>query len=221
MRTALVCITDGRQDLFDRGLKALDEYLDGEFAQVVCANDSGDPRYAEWLEHRFDATFAHHPHRQGLAAAIRTAWDLLDPSIDRVVHLEDDICLTRPLNLYSWALPLSVDPLLAQVSLQRAPESPVELDEWGEFIPPGPERHIEISGGVTWTTRSGGFWLQPSVYPRWVVDVGWPEHGGENEFTAKMTARYPGVRYCCLDEPGVDPHYAHLGYCQRSAGWAV
>jgi hypothetical protein len=217
-------ITDGRRDLLDRMLASFDWYCSATFARTIVVNDSADSGYARWLEDRIpDAEFIHHRHRAGLAQAIRSGWAAIDSTTGAVVHLEDDCVFTRAIDLAEWVHPLTVEPHLAQVCLQRGPDEPSEIEAGGIlqlYSRTHPLRAREHAG-VRWTEQAKLFSLQPNVYRASLTQVGWPEHGGETEFTERLRALDPDVRFAYLDGVGAEPRYVHAGYCQRTPGWAL
>ncbi len=221
VKTALVVITDGRGEFLERAIASVDQFVGGDFSQTVCADDSGEPVYWDWLERVLDgARIVHHPNREGLASAIRSAWGLVDlDKIDQILHLEDDCVFTAPIAIEEWAKPLDGNPHLAQIGLQRAPQSSQEL-RYGSLV-----GYLSTLSPVSlrdgWIEHDVGFSLQPSIYPAWVAKVGWPEHGGETEFTARLREHDPLVRFGYLGSPGCDPVYVHEGFGRRSAGWRL
>ncbi len=213
-------ITDGRGEMLQQTLATAMEHIEGfSDLPIVGVNDSGDLEYADWLDGLSrQIAWRHHPSRRGLAAAIRTAWDTLDEA-DYVLHLEDDLRFTRLLWLENWITPLEADPYLAQVCLQRGPQEPVEI-EAGGILPLYAKTHtvVERDG---WVEQDKLFSLQPNICPWWVTRVGWPEHGGETEFTAKLREHDPDVRFAYLGGMHEEPHYEHVGHGHRQPGWRV
>lgn len=212
----VVVITDGRGKLLYDMLASATK-IDGQFDRWIGVNDSGDPEYARWLDVEFPhIEWSHHPERQGLAAAIRDAWGRVDA--DYVLHLEDDVYFPHHLNVYDWVAPFAHNPELAQVCLMRGPQAPHEHDRGGILGCVGQVTYIRC-GASRWVEQSHLFSLQPNIYPRWVVDVGWPEHGGEREFTDRLLFNRPDTRFAYLGWG--EPQYEHRGYGQRQAGWFV
>ena len=232
MNLAVVVVTDGRGDLLTQMLESASTNIDGfhDNVGIVGADDSGDPSYAQWLDEAYPMiVWHHHGERQGLAAAIRTAWEALAwksldwGDVDYVLHLEDDLEFPKPIDLGAWMDPFRYEPMLAQVCLQRGPQAPTEIEAGGilrlyEQTHPISKQYL---GGRSWTEQTKLFSLQPNIYPSWVVDVGWPEHGGETEFTAKLLAEHPEARFAYLGHPDDEPHYEHPGFARRQAGWTV
>lgn len=212
----LVVITDGRKELFARTFETFNEKILGAwFGQMICVDDSGDASYGEWLDDTL-GNVVHHPERSGLAASIRTAWATLDlDTLDYILHLEDDFEFVRPLKLDQWLRPFALEPRLAQVCLQRAPQT---MEEIAGGTLPRSLNGIQRDG---WVEQHAGFSLQPNIYPTWVAELGWPEHGGETEFNARLFDTYPQALLGYLGTLDEAPHYEHVGYGRRSAAWQL
>lgn len=220
VKIAVISITDGRQEM-------LVDTIESAFARIrfgahdviqhVGVNDSGDPDYAAWLDGQpWKIDWTHHPARSGLAAAIRTAWASLDPTVELVLHLEDDLWFDRQIRFDEWIEPFRHNRWLAQVCLMRGPQAPHEAA--GILSCMGEVTYVR-AGACRWAEQSRLFSLQPNIYPAWVTRVGWPEHGGEREFTDRLLKLFPKVRFAYLGWG--DPQYEHRGYGQRMPGWQV
>lgn len=224
VKVVRLVITDGRQAFLDQMLSSFDKQFTGQIDQTIVVADPVTPEFEEWLYARIpDAMFCLSPTRQGLAHAIRTGWSVLE-NPDLVIHLEDDLFFTRPISLEEWAVPLTANPLLAQVCLQRGPNNEEEHAAGGILNWYSDTGHLageRESDGVQWVEQTKLFSLQPNLYPGWLAAIGWPEHGGETEFTEKVLAYSPNLRFAYLDGVGAEPRYEHVGYMHRSPGWFV
>lgn len=214
-------ITDGRRDLCDRTISTFDFYCTATPAHTLVVDDSADASYTVWLTNRLpDALVVAHPERAGLAAAIRTAWANLPVDTTYVIHLEDDFEFIAPIDLSAWTAPLRADPNIANVVLQRGPNNPREHEHGGIL-------RSWAADGVTYTRHDGYithqhlFSLQPNIYRRELTDVGWPEHGGEREFTDQLLRDAPSTLFAYLGGLDTPPPYIHLGYGRRMPEWQL
>lgn len=222
MDVTRLVVTDGRRDLCDAMLASFDWCCPWPFARTVVVDDSGDPAYGDWLESRVpDAVHVHHPERRGLAAAIASGWGSVG-DCEYVVHLEDDLVFSTPIDVAEWVSPLTRSPHLVQVCLQRGPISPEEHEAGGilALYARTGEVRVRATGTVTWTEHSKLFSLQPCAYRAALTGLDWPAHGGEAEFTALLRDRDPGVSFAYLDSPSAAPRYVHEGHW-RSPGWML
>ena len=160
MNLAAVVITDGRGELLERMWDSALDNIGGitKAKIMVGADDSGDEGYGAWLERTFPLIeWRHHPERQGLAAAIRTAWANLPlDNLDYILHLEDDLEFPKPIDLGAWMDPFRYEPMLAQVCLQRGPQAPTEIAAGGILRLYEQTHPIECKyvGGRSWTEQT-------------------------------------------------------------------
>lgn len=215
MKVALVVIGDGRFDYLRRAVDSAAEMLSIEFAHRVMVNDKGDLGYGEYLQQTFsDFDVISHHKRSGLAAAINSAWAAVPSWIDYIFHLEEDFTFPAPVDVRHMCEVLACNDKLANLVLKRQPWSPPEVAA-GDVLAVTPEAFTQRHG---WVHHRRGFWLNPCVYRRSLTVHGWPEHGGEAEFTERLLA--DGWEFGYLGEIGDAPRCTHLGV-RRSQGWLV
>ncbi len=221
MNFCALIITDGRKEM----LQAMHDsffFCAGDVEiETRIVDDSGDDDYTDWLEdtYGFGNVFAH-DYRAGLAQAIRTGWDLIPDNTDYVIHLEDDCVFTHPIDLDAWTAPLRADPDIAQVVLQRGPNNEDEHAHGG-ILKAWSAAGVSLTQEDGYVTHQHLFSLQPNIYRASLCAEGWPEHGGEREFTDQLLAKNPNTKFAYLGTPDSEPVYEHVGYGQRSAGWVL
>ena len=211
---SLVVVTDGRGELVEQTIRSADRMLVCDWSHRVIVDDSGDPAYGVHLTGLFPGwRVVSHDERRGLSGAVRTAWAVI-PEREWLFHLEDD-----------WTFPQRVDVLdmvevcrregLAQVALTRNAVSPAEFVAGG-LIEANPGWYTRRGG---WVSSSWGFTLNPHVVAPWCRDVGWPDGGGEREFTDRLEARgrVQFGLYGSLVDP---PRCVHLGSA-RTPSWRL
>lgn len=216
-RLTLLVITDGRGEYLARTVDSARRCLRGSFTDFVLVDDSCDARYREWLEVEFpDFHQYHHEAKLGLSGSVRTGW-WASPD-GPVFHLEDDFTFTRSVDVDELVGLLADDPTLAQVCLQRQPINPQELAAGGIIranpgsYTPDTDRRLELHREL--------FSLNPGVYPQWVRDLGWPDGGGEREFTDRLQARRPDAWLSYSGGRDDAPLVWHIGN-MRSRSWTL
>jgi hypothetical protein len=198
---AKVCrliFTDGRKDYLSQTFKSFQEKMIADFATTFIVDDSGDPgTYGEWLEKEFGPYVSgifHHPQRLGYCRSIKLSWSGLPDDYTHIMHLEDDFILEREVRLDEILYVLDHNPNLCQIWLMRHPWYEVEKQagsvylnhgsiRWKEGFMEGPEWQR-----LRWTEERGQYWTSnPCVYPRKIVDLGWPDPPlCEQAFRAKL-----------------------------------
>jgi len=214
MATALVVITDGRRQYLERALASADKHLP-YFDYRLAVDDSADLEFGRWLNRTFDGGTIHHGEKEGLSGAVRTAWEYL-PAVDWVFHLEDDFVFPSDVP-FDDMVDVCQQNGLAQMCLVRQPCNPTEAMAGGllEGYPAPLERH---DGFVT---QSHLFSLNPCVYPAWVRAYGgWPEGGGEREFTDQLHKTRPDAKFGYWGEMGDPPRCIHIG-ASRTPTWKL
>jgi hypothetical protein len=227
MRTiGLLVIDDGRKAYLEECVRALTNGLWHAIplARQILVNDSGDPEYHAYLVEEYGHLFeiVSHDERRGLAAAIQTGWSRLQQrvnghmALDYIIHVEGDFKLPIRTPIYEMIDILEAKPSLAQLTLRRDNVNPAE-DEAGSFIKQRPELYTQKEGYIE---QDNLFSLNPCVYPGWLMEIGWPDNGGEREFTNKLHSINPELKfgiYGKIDDP---PRCFHVG-SKRSEGWKL
>lgn len=206
----LLVISCGRPGYLATTLDSAARNLPGINGPKLIVDDSGSTEMQKMLRTLDGYDTAFHTENRGLSAAIQTGWDLLD-DCDYIFHLEDDFTFPRAVDVKSIAKRLDAIPELAQLALVRQPWSPEEHAAGGiihldpdAYVPrEGYEEHVKL------------FTLNPCVYPRWVTELGWPEGGGEREFTDRLLGKYPEATFGYVGTRWDPPRCIHIG--QESA----
>jgi len=218
-------VTDGRRQYFREAVRSFVEQCRYPFHEVIVVNDSGEQSWAAEINGLDIENLhpIHHEQRRGLAAAVNTGFSSISRDTDYVFWLEEDFVFVEPVDINSMALVLDRTPHLAQVSLKRQPWAPIEI-EHGGYMEVQPDlyaqEHLGVHDVLFWCEHAVTFTLNPCLFPRWVADRGWPEHGTEGDFTASLLAGRPWTRFAVWGERTDPPRVLHIGG-QRSSGWVV
>jgi len=210
----LVVVSDRRSHLAGC-LSSQDEQILEPFDLTVLVDDSGEGHH----EHRYDDfdVVVAHPERRGLAAAVQSGW-FAARECDWVFHLEEDFTFTRPVSLKRLEETATVCDL-AQLVLKRQPCNPDELAAGG-MVENTPELWTAHDHPYAHLQQTYLFSLNPCLIPRWVRDVGWPDNGGEREFTDRLHAEHPDATFGLWGRRHDDPAVRHHGDT-RSNGWKL
>jgi hypothetical protein len=201
----LLVISCGRPQYLAATLASAKAMLQGIDGPRVIVDDSADPAFHEVLR-KTDFDLVLHDHKRGLSGAVQSGWDAMD--CDYVFHLEEDFTFPKAVNLTEIVGWLEAVPNLAQMALLRQPWSPVEHAAGG-IIQTDPDVYVPRGG---YEEHAKLFTLNPCVYPRWVTEVGWPEGGGEREFTDRLLGKYPESTFGFLGSRNDSPRCIHIGY---------
>ncbi len=222
---ALVVISDGRGYLAESIpsliANAKPEWFSSAF--VVCDGDDehhairAEIELADWFSHRIKPVGVTLKPRQGGAAAIDAAWKALSvyaPGTDYVFHVEEDFTFRGRIPLPEMIAVLKEDPNLANMVLRRGPHG---AEGPGGYIGDDPQAHVQhLRDGIRYLVHDNGFWLNPCVYPASIAARGWPEHGHEHDFSAKLRA--DGYRFAVYGTHDDPPRVTHIGD-RRAAAW--
>lgn len=214
-KVSLVVITDGRQSCIEQTIDRFNQVIEYTFFEKLIINDSADPRYHDFLTNRFpEFKIISHETRRGLAGAVQSAWASVSPESDYVFHLEDDFLFNKSVNISDMIFLLRKNPHLVQMALVRAPVNPPE-EEVGGFV----FQHLEdYTQKDEYFEHGRLFTLNPCVYPMSTVKMGWPDHGGESEFTSKAHSIDKDYRFGFYGNIYDPPLVTHIGG-RRSEGW--
>jgi hypothetical protein len=214
-KISLVVITDGRQSCIEQTIERFNEIINYSFFEKLIINDSGDPRYHDFLVNRFpEFDVVSHEQRRGLAGAVQSAWSSVNPEVDYVFHLEDDFLFNKSIDIAHMSFLLRTNPQLVQMALVRASVNPPE-EEVGGFV----FQHLEdYSQKEDYFQHGRLFTLNPCLYPMSTVKMGWPDHGGESEFTTKVHSIDKDYRFGFYGNIYDQPLVTHIGG-RRSEGW--
>ena len=192
----LVVMTDGRRAYLERTLATLDR-LQGPVSVRMIHDDSGDPRFAEWLWDIYGDNFVIQStgRRSGFDGAMRSAraWVAGHDRNPFVWWHEDDFLLTREIDLHDMVDVLDAHPHVAQLALRRQPINATEraaggvAEQWADDVT---ERSWQ---GCEWLEHRRVFTTNPALIPRrFVTDFEWPA-GSESEgrFGIHLFAEHP------------------------------
>lgn len=205
---ALLVMTDGRAGYLAQTLGSFEEAVSGPISRRIIHDDSGDPAYRQHLLERYaDYEIYSTPGRSGFAGAIQSAWRVLGSSDEPYIfHLEDDFIFTKPVNLSDLIELIEDYPYLAQVAFRRQAWNSIEK-EHGGFIEAAPGWYTERSDGKReWVETRRNWTTNPSLYPREVLSLGWPDApASEGMFGFRLKAEG-------LQKRGIKPEEVQFGF---------
>jgi hypothetical protein len=218
----LLVFTDGRGDLLEKTLESAGRELlfDGLITPIII-DDSGDPDYANHLEHtyrRFGQI--HHDHRLGFCATVADAWTHVPPSTDFVFHLEDDFVFERRINIGHLADVLDENPKLAQITLMRQAWNPEEVAAGGVIaLQPDAFTDHHDDQDRYWLEHRLYFSTNPSIYRRSLTKAGWPVDARcEGLFSHQLLAD-PDLIFGVWGARTDDPWVTHIGEHRVGTGY--
>ncbi len=229
-KVLLGVIGNGRKALLDKTLASLKENVNYPFLNKIMINDTGRTGYALQLEEQYAGEWhiISHQFNEGLSGSIRSLWAaarLYD--VDYIFHVEEDFTFNQPIDIDSMRNILEFNPNIAQVALKRQPCNPAEI-EVGGFMQQDPDSY-EVSGlrsldgddsdWVFHAKHRNFFTLNPCLYPRWVIDLGWEQGWGEKEFGERLFAD-ANVQCAFLGKVNDPPLVDHIGN-YRGNNWFV
>lgn len=155
-------------------------------------------------------------HEMGFGGAIQAGWEgVLRTNCDYVFHLEDDFTFNRPVPLAQMRQTLEAKRNLAQVALKRQPWNAEERAAGG-IVEQHPGEFQEVRG--LWTEHERFFTTNPCLYPRWIVEKGWPQ-GPESEGRFTHRLRDEGLRFAFWGGKFAPPHVEHIGAERAGVGY--
>jgi hypothetical protein len=224
MKVLLGIIDNKRPDYLSKTISSLEDNIDFDFTAKVLIDDSGDEIYSQYLLDVYGDKYSiiSHPENKGLSGSIRTLWSLAkDLNVDYVFHLEGDFTFNEKIDIYNLHKIFGVEQHLAQIALKR---QPVNLEEakFNGFMNMDPSAYQdkfipEIN--YYWVEHRKFFTLNPSLYPKWVIELGWENGWGEKEFTDRLLADSL-VKCGFYGEKSDNPRVHHIGDF-RAGNWFV
>lgn len=194
MSIALLCIADGRHEYHAASYASLLEHAP-KFDQYIFVND--------------------HDHELGFAGAIQFGWSQVET--DYLLHWEADFTVDRPFPVGDMVAVLEAHPHLVQLALLRQPWNEAEQAAGGIV-----QLHEHDYSPVT---RSGAPLLEhrrfvttnPAVWPRRVIERGWPSGAGsEGRFAIDLFAD-PNLRAAFWGSG--EPWCEHIGHVRSGRGY--
>lgn len=197
-------IADGRDEYHAASLASAWEHLP-EFDHYVRVDDAD--------------------HALGFGGAIREGWRrILDTDAEYVFHLELDFVFLRSVPVASMLDALCDHPHLAQMALLRQPVNEHEraaggvigvMDRAGSITWRGAGEDFDPEG---WIEHTHNFTTNPSVYPRWVMERGWPdEPESEGKFGISLLRDRPETRFAYWGLG--DEWCTHIGHQRLGTGY--
>lgn len=198
MSTFLLIIRDGRDEYHERSIQSARWALPAFEHEIVI--DDRD-------------------HSLGFAGAIQAGWEqALATDCEYIFHLEADFIFNARPPVDAMRKILDGNPDLAQVVLKRQAWNVAEI-EAGGIIEQHPEDYATVeAAGQSWTEHDRFFSTNPSIYPRAIAEIGWPQvPQSEGIFT--QTLRDHGYRFAFFGAPNWPPFVAHIGADRRGRGY--
>lgn len=180
MTVCLLTIGDGRDDYERRSWASLREMLP-DVDHIVRVDDRD--------------------HRLGFSGAIRKGWRLaLDTGCTHLFHAELDFIYLRPVPLAKMIAALDAHPYLVQMALLRGPVNAAERAAGG-VIEQNPDDYKTVHWWhLTWREHHRHVTTNPCVWPRWVLERGWPRRThSEGHFGIDLFAEDPERRAAYWD----------------------
>lgn len=184
-KTALLLISDGRGEYLKRTLASAVLLL-SPVNRFIHIDDSS--------------------HELGFAGAVQEGWrQALATDADYVFHLEQDFTFRRYVDLAAMIRVIEAHPYLVQIALLRQPVNDDERAAGG-VIEQYPDSYVTRHWhGLTWREHRRHVTTNPALWPRWVLERGWPDaphsegHFGISLFAddANLRAAYWGDSVYC------------------------
>jgi hypothetical protein len=177
---ALVALSDGRPGVSE-AIASLSLLRGGPVTEYWFHDDSGDTGFRRSLMDVYQG-WSHlgYGPRRGFTGMMRHVRGVLAKrtKADHIFWFETDFTLTRTVDLDDMARVLDEHPDLVQLALRRQPWSAPELAAGG-VIEQWPFAYTDQSDGdLTWLEHRLYWTCNPSLFPRRILDVPWPEQEG-------------------------------------------
>jgi hypothetical protein len=158
-------------------------------------------------------------HRLGFAGAVADGWRrALATGARWVLHVEQDFTFDRPVPLAAMIDVLDTHPYLVQMALLRHPINRAERRAGGIIGQhPGSYRR-EGWQGHQWLEHRRGFYTNPCVIPRWVLERGWPAPpDSERRMGDDLFAESPDLHAAYWGDG--TPWVTHIGHERTGTGY--
>lgn len=195
---ALLLIDDGRENYLERCRASIGR-LPEEVTHKVLVEDPD--------------------HRLGFAGAIQAGWnEVLKTSCRYVFHVESDFVFNEAPDLETMQAILDDCPWLAQVALKRQPWNEREKAAGGIVEADADDFFEKRAGDRLWTEHLRFFTTNPSLYPRAIVERGWPQvPNSEGVFTHQLLA--DGLHFAFFGGKFDPPRVEHIGRARAGVGY--
>lgn len=201
MKFAVLLISDGRDEYRERTVASAKEALP-EPDHFVHIDDS--------------------EHELGFGGAIRAGWRriLAETDADFIFHLEQDFTFNRPVPIGEMAAVLRARQHLVQLALRRQPWNDQERAAGG-IVEMHPGDYVEHElNGWRWLEHTRNFTTNPSLYPRWVCEAGWPDGDqSEGHFGIDLRKRDPRLRFAYWGARDSGEAVTHIGETRAGRGY--
>lgn len=220
MELGLLVITNGRQEYIKQTIISLKEHFDiDRFAYKIIVDDSGDINYSTWLTDTYpDFDIQSHEINKGLSGSINTGWKSLEGKVDYIFHLEEDFTFNVDIPVDQMLLILLSNPDLSQIALLRQPWNESESAAGGIVEQNHSLYSDKKTAGLNWLEHSNLFTLNPCMYSKNIISNGWPDGGGEREFSDILLSN--GKKFGFFGKRGATPLVHHIG-AHRAGGWKL
>lgn len=197
MSTCLLLIGDGRDEYHDRSRASLREMLPD-------------------VDHHVEVD--DREHELGFGGAIREGWRrALATGCDWLVHAELDFIYLRPVPLAAMIATLDAHPYLVQMALLRGPVNDAERAAGGVIEQHSDDYAAVRWGGYCWREHRRHVTTNPAVWPRWVLERGWPTRSeSEGHFGLDLFASDPSLRAAYW---GLGADVQHIGEVRIGMGY--
>lgn len=174
MTIALIIIGDGRDTYHEQSVASAEQMLPMDLIdQRIIVDDRA--------------------HTLGFAGAVQHAWDQVQT--DYAFHLEADFTFNTSVPLADMVRVLDAHPHLAQIALLRQPWNEQEKQAGGIVQMHAADYKPVAWEGHQWLEHRRNVTTNPSLWPRWVIDRGWPQRPqSEGCFGIDLFASDPAVQ---------------------------
>lgn len=197
MTVCLLAIGDGRDEYHERSWASLRETLP-DVDHTVVIDDRA--------------------HALGFAGAVAEGWrQALATGADYVFHAELDFLYLRPVDLAGMIAVLTARPHLVQIALLRGSVNEQE-HEAGGVIEQHPDDYTTVQwAGWVWREHRRHVTTNPCVWPRWVIERGWPQRDqSEGRFGMELFAEDRARRAAYW---GTTVDVEHIGDVRAGTGY--
>lgn len=221
MKFALTLRCDGRRDYIEQTVESVNKYVRPHFSDRIIVNDSGDEKYADWLESTFlDFRCIHHKTRSGLGECFRASLEAVVSLTDAdfAFMVEDDTPILAAIDMDAMAVVLSNHQNLSQLMLMRPPFNDEEIRAGGVYQLTPSEFHEKTDGTHTWVEHDRWFGFQPNLCSRQVIEYALAHATNFLELGVTDALKTAGYRFGYWGALSDTPKCAHVGHI-RSAGY--
>lgn len=224
MKVLLGIIDNKRPEYLDRTIRSIEENIDFDFVQKIIIDDSGDKLYSNYLLDIYGNRFSicSHASNKGLSGSVRSLWNIAkETNADYIFHVEGDFLFNTKIDISLLLNIFNFESHLAQIALKRQPVNYEEFNAGGFMelnLSSYSDKFIE-SIDFNWVEHRNYFTLNPSLYPKWVVDLGWEIGWGEKEFSERLFSNHL-TRCGFFGKKEDSPLVTHIGD-SRGVNWFV